>query len=180
MFSKPINLVLIGIIIYLIKKMCIDKAFEYVNDSKKKQRYYDWIAPKAKALSLVHGIPWQFICVQTALETGWGKSSLASKYFNFGGQKAVSGEPFVELKTREVINGQSIYIMSKFRKFSNLKDGLKAYANFFHKYKRYATALKYPNDPYQFAVEIKKAGYATDPNYVTTLHKMLNDLKNYT
>jgi flagellum-specific peptidoglycan hydrolase FlgJ len=35
--------------------------------------------------------------------------------------------------------------------------------------KRYATAFHYSNNPNQFAREVHKAGYATDPNYTSLL-----------
>lgn len=148
--------------------------------STKKSDYYNWLEPLAKAIGKEYGIPWQVILVQTALETGYGKSSLLTKYNNFGGVKfAGSGAPSkVNMETGEVFNGQSVTINAYFAVWKTPYEGLKGYANFFHRNKRYATALKYPNDPFQFVVEIKKAGYATATNYVGTLHGMLqNDLK---
>lgn len=148
--------------------------FEYINDNKKTQRWVDYITPLAKQVGTIKGIPWQAIVVQTAIETGWGKSSLFRKYNNYGGIKAVGSQPFVTLPTIEYYNGVKTNVNSKFRKWDTKYDGLMGYADFFHVNKRYATALKYPNDPYKFIEEIKKAGYATDPNYVSKLHGMLN------
>lgn len=154
------------------------KPFVYTGKNTK-QEWYAWIVPLAKQVGAEHGIPWQAIAVQTAVETGWGKSSLLTKHNNFGGIKlAGSGAPsFVALPTTEYINGQKTTVTSKFASWPTPYEGLIGYARFFHRNKRYATALKYPNDPKRFIEEIKKAGYATDPNYVAKLHSLLNDLK---
>lgn len=135
--------------------------------------YLDWITPKAKIVGLAKGIPYQAIVVQTALETGWGKSSLLKKYNNFGGIKAKKGEASVNMGTKEFIGGQMISIIDGFKVWNSPTSGLFGYADFFHENKRYKNALNYPNDPYKFISEIKKAGYATDPNYILKLHGML-------
>lgn len=155
------------------------KSFKYRGVTKKSD-WYNWIEPLAKAVGKEYGIPWQAILVQTALETGYGRSSLATKYNNFGGVKFYgSGAPSkVNMKTGEVFNGQSVTINADFAAWGSPYEGLRGYANFFHRNKRYATALKYPNDPFKFIEEIKKAGYATSENYISILHGMLkNDLK---
>lgn len=155
------------------------KPFKYQGKTPKSD-WYNWIEPLAKSVGKEFGIPWQAILVQTALETGWGKSQLATKYNNFSGVKyAGSGAPNkVNMKTVEVFNGNAVTINSDFAAWPNPYDGLRGYANFFHRNKRYAQALKYPTDPYKFIEEIKKAGYATGPNYISILHGMLqNDLK---
>ena len=155
------------------------KPFNYVGKTPKSD-WYNWIEPLAKSVGKEFGIPWQAILVQTALETGWGTSQLATKYNNFGGVKyAGSGAPSkVKLKTGEVFDGQAVTIYSDFAAWETPYDGMRGYANFFHRNKRYATALKYPDDPFRFIEEIKKAGYATSTNYISILHGMLkNDLK---
>ena len=165
----------------LFKVMGVDvtglSSFKYKGGSTTKQDWYNWITPLAKVVGAKYGIPYQAIIVQTALETGWGKSSLLQKYNNFGGIKASKGDNSVPLATKEFINGQMVTITDKFAVWKTPYEGLIGYANFFHRYSRYAPALKYPNDPYKFIEEIKKAGYATDPNYIAKLHGMLDSLK---
>ncbi len=136
--------------------------------------YVAWITPAAIKTGRKYGIPHEFIVVQTALESGWGKSNLLSKYNNFGGIKAVKGDKSVNLPTQEFLGGQMVTINDGFAVYKNPSDGLDAYGRFFHVNKRYAAALNYPNDPYKFAVEIKKAGYATDPDYTSKIHSLLN------
>lgn len=156
-----------------IQKM---KPFSYRGGSNSKQDWYRYITPIAKVVGKKYGIPWQAMVVQTALETGWGKSSLLRDYNNFGGIKAVAGDQSVSADTTEFINGSYQHITSNFAVWPTPYDGLIGYATFFHRNKRYSEALKYPRDPYRFIEEIKKAGYATDPNYVSKLHNLLNEL----
>jgi flagellum-specific peptidoglycan hydrolase FlgJ len=173
-----VSTVVAGVII--IRRMTRTKPFVYDANASTDQRiknYLEWITPVAKKLGRKHGLPYQALVVQTALETGWGKSKLASEGFNFAGIKAVGNQPYIEAKTHEYRNGVRTEETARFRKFSTLEQGLEEYALIFHK-NRYAEALKYPNDPYQFIVEIKKAGYATSLDYISKLHGML-DLKNF-
>lgn len=166
------QLLLFGIIFYLIYKI-MDSKFIYKGGKTKQKDWIDWIEPKAKIVGLQFGIPYQAIVVQTALETGWGSSSLLRKYNNFGGIKAGKNDKAVILSTPEFQNGAMNIIKDGFKVWDSPTSGLKGYVQFFHKNPRYKNALKYPNDPYQFIVEIKKAGYATDPNYISKLHGML-------
>lgn len=150
-----------------------DLDFKYTAQNKV-QNWIKFMTPLAKDVGAKYGLPWQALVVQTAIETGWGKASLFQKYNNYGGIKAVAGQSSVTLPTVEYINGVNTNVNSKFATFPSKHAGLIAYAQFFHKYPRYKTALNYPNDPYKFIEEIRKAGYATDPNYVSKLHGMLN------
>lgn len=167
----------VATVILVSKRMKKTKPFVYdskASTQEKVQNYLEWITPAAKKLGKKHGLPYQALVVQTALETGWGSSKLASEGFNFAGIKAVGNQPYVTAQTHEYRNGERTEESAKFRKFKSLEEGLDEYALFFHDNKRYAEALKYPNDPYQFIVEIKKAGYATSPTYIEKLHGMLD------
>ncbi len=169
------SLGLVGAII-LISRSMKTKPFVYdknASTDQKVKNYLEWITPAAKKLGRKHGLPYQALVVQTALETGWGSSKLASEGFNFAGIKAVGNQPYVTAETHEYRNGVRTEEDAKFRKFNSLEEGLNEYALFFHKNKRYSEALKYPNDPYKFIYEIRKAGYATSPDYVEKLHGML-------
>ncbi len=153
------------------------KPFKYRGKTPKSD-WYNWIEPMARKVGAEYGIPWRAILVQTALETGWGKSSLLTKYNNFGGIKSTKGQSSVAMPTKEFVNGQYITITDGFATWATPYEGLVGYAKFFHKNKRYKQALKFPNDPFRFIEEIKKAGYATDPLYTSKLHTMLEkDLK---
>jgi len=166
-----------GFAIYFIARNRKSTPFIYnpaLSSSAKIKAWIDWMTPNAKRIGKKYGLPWQALVAQTGWETGWGKSTLASEAFNFAGIKAIGNEPYVIKRTHEYRNGVKVYEDAKFRKFSNLDEGLEEYGNFFIRNPRYAQALKYPNDPYQFIVEIRKAGYATSPTYITNLHGVLD------
>jgi flagellum-specific peptidoglycan hydrolase FlgJ len=150
------------------------KPFVYSSTGDKKKRFYDWLTPMAKIIGKQYGLPWQAIAAQSALETSWGRSSLLLKYNNFAGIKDTDGKNSTSpVATKEFINGKWITIMDGFETWPSPYEGLEGYAKFIHRNKRYAKALLYPNDPYQYIAEIHKAGYATSPNYTTILHAQI-------
>lgn len=170
--------ILLSTTVYAIDKMSKTPPFQYnpnLSAPERIKRWISWITPKAKKLGAKHGLPWEALVAQTGWETGWGKSSLIADAYNFAGIKAVGNQPYVVRRTHEIRNGVEVWEDAKFRKFKSLEDGLEEYALFFHKNSRYAQALKYPRDPYQFIVEIRKAGYATSLNYVSNLHGILDN-----
>ena len=133
----------------------------------------DMTAAYTKALA-ARGISTDYakmLVAQDALESNWGKSSLA-KDFNFGGIKAVKGTPFVEKETKEYSSKNGMHkTKSKFRKFNSLDE----YVNYkisLLSGKRYQA---FTGDPTQFYHRIKAGGYATDPNYVAKLTNMYNN-----
>ena len=112
----------------------------------------------------------KMLVAQDALESNWGKSSLA-KDFNFGGIKAVRGTPFVEKETKEYDSKKGMYrTKSKFRKFKSLDD----YVNYKIDLLSGRRYQAFTGDPSQFYSRIKAGGYATDPNYVEKLLNVYN------
>ena len=112
----------------------------------------------------------KMLVAQDALESNWGKSSLA-KDFNFGGIKAVRGTPFVEKETKEYDSKKGMYrTKSRFRKFNSLDDYVNYKIDLLSR-KRYQA---FTGNPSQFYSRIKAGGYATDPNYVEKLINVYN------
>ena len=112
----------------------------------------------------------KMLVAQDALESNWGKSSLA-KDFNFGGIKAVRGTPFVEKETKEYDSKKGMYrTKSKFRKFNSLDD----YVNYKIDLLSERRYRAFTGDPSQFYSRVKAGGYATDPNYVEKLINVYN------
>lgn len=115
-------------------------------------------------------IPYTAILAQAALESGWGQSELTKKHYNFFGIKAGSGwtGDVVNMQTREVFGGQSQNINDNFRSYKSAEDGFNDYGQFIYKNERYKKAWNKGNDPAGYITELKNAGYATDPNYVSS------------
>ena len=113
------------------------------------------------------------IIAQAILESAFGKSKLAD-YNNFFGMKTGSSYKgqSVEFETKEVIKGKSVTVKASFRSFKTLNAGVKGYFDFINT-SRYQS-LKGVTDPRQYLENIKAAGYATDPNYVSALMAVID------
>lgn len=121
------------------------------------------------------------IIAQAILESGYGKSLLASKYHNYFGMKCGSywkGKS-VNLKTKEEYNGKVVNITDNFRAYDSMDSGVRGYFDFIST-PRYEK-LKKAKDYFEYANFIKECGYATSSSYVTSLIKLVNlyDLTEY-
>lgn len=141
------------------------------------KEWKEYVSPIAISICAKYKIPWQAAVAITALETGWGSSNLYCKNNNWGGVKfAGSGAPTytVSNATEQTSSGKTYNVPNtKWACWSTKESGFEGWCNFFHRNKRYKEALKDSTDPYRFAYEIRKAGYATDPNYVGKIHSLL-------
>lgn len=114
------------------------------------------------------------IIAQAILESGYGKSLLASKYHNYFGMKCGShwkGKS-VNLKTKEEYNGKVVNITDNFRVYDSMDSGVKGYFDFIST-PRYEK-LKKAKDYFEYANSIKECGYATSSSYVTSLTNLVN------
>ena len=149
------------------------------------------------------GISHLFTLAQAALESGWGERGVGNNFFGIKVPKnLVSNTPANKkqlFKTTEVLNApnlgykfpqvMSIYqlpsgkykyeVKDWFRKYDSPEECFTDHAQFFFKNKRYAKALEVKADPYKFAEEVAKAGYATDPDYASSLKKIIKMLESY-
>lgn len=107
------------------------------------------------------------LVAQDGLESAWGKSP--SGTFNFGG---IKGKGTVK-STREVLNGKDIRIDQEFKDFSSLEDYANYKINLLNN-KRYNAFSGSVND---FASRVAKGGYATDPEYLKALQRVIKSVK---
>lgn len=116
------------------------------------------------------------IIAQAILESGWGKSVLASKYHNYFGLKCGSSwsGKSVNMTTKEEYKvGKLTNIRDNFRVYDSMEAGVKGYFVFINK-KRYAN-LKGVTDPETYVKNIKADGYATSSTYVANIMKVIRD-----
>ena len=149
------------------------------------------------------GISHLFILAQAALESSWGERGVGNNFFGIKVPKnLVSNTPANKkqlFKTTEVLNApnlgykfpqvMSIYqlpsgkykyeVKDWFRKYDTPEECFTDHAQFFFKNKRYAKALLVKADPYKFAEEVAKAGYATAPDYANSLKKIIKTIESY-
>lgn len=141
------------------------------------QRIAEWTAKMldaAEATAKATGCSPQAIVAQAALETGWGKSAIGFNIFgikcgsNWTGKKQL-------VTTREFINGQYITIQDWFRDYDSFADSMADHFKFLKENTRYANVFD-PNDTMSdedYFKHLAADGYATDPNYATSLLGML-------
>lgn len=149
------------------------------------------------------GISHLFILAQAALESAWGERGVGNNFFGIKvPKKFVSSTPNQKkqlLLTTEVLNspipnpqqfpkiisiskrtdGKWLYrVQDWFRKYDTPEECFTDHAQFFFINKRYTKALEVKADPYKFAEEVAKAGYATAPNYATILKDVIKTIEN--
>lgn len=116
------------------------------------------------------------IIAQAILESGWGGSTLASKYNNFFGLKCGGSwkGKSVNMATKEEYTvGTLTDIRANFRVYDSIEDGVKGYFEFIN-YSRYSN-LKGVTNPEEYCRLIKADGYATSSTYVTNLMRVIRD-----
>lgn len=114
------------------------------------------------------------IVAHAALESGWGKHQPGADSFNLFGIKANrawDGKRVVA-RTTEFENGAAVSKFEEFRAYDSYRDAFLDYAEFLQKNPRYAQVLSAQNGN-DFAQNLQKAGYATDPNYAEKLQRTI-------
>jgi peptidoglycan hydrolase-like protein with peptidoglycan-binding domain/LAS superfamily LD-carboxypeptidase LdcB len=145
----------------------------------------------ARASQAASGVPALVTLGQAALESGWGAHAPG---FNFFGIKAKARMPENMrqlLKTREVMSrpdakfpevisvtprpdGKYDYVVRDwFRVYPDAATAFSEHGSFLTRNKRYAKAFAVAHDPYAFATEVARAGYATGPTYEKELHAVM-------
>ena len=118
------------------------------------------------------------IIAQAILESGWGKSVLASKYHNYFGLKCGSSwsGKSVNMTTKEEYKvGTLTNIRDNFRVYDSMEAGVKGYFDFINT-SRYAN-LKGVKSPEEYVRRIKADGYATSSKYVDNIMRVIRDNK---
>lgn len=116
------------------------------------------------------------IIAQAILESGWGKSGLASKYHNYFGLKCGSSwkGKSVNMATKEEYKvGTLTNIRDNFRVYDSMEAGVKGYFEFINT-KRYAN-LKGVTSPEEYVKRIKADGYATSSTYVNNIMRVIRN-----
>ena len=139
--------------------------------------FIEQIAKCVKKYAYVYGIEVHSpIIAQAILESGWGKSTLASKYHNYFGLKCGSSwkGKSVNMATKEEYKvGTLTNIRDNFRVYDSMEAGVKGYFDFINT-SRYAN-LKGVTSPEEYVIRIKADGYATSSKYVDNIIKVIRD-----
>lgn len=141
--------------------------------------FIEQIAKCVKKYAYVYGIEVHSpIIAQAILESGWGKSGLASKYHNYFGLKCGSSwkGKSVNMATKEEYKvGTLTNIRDNFRVYNSMEAGVKGYFDFINT-SRYAN-LKGVKSPEEYVRRLKADGYATSSKYVDNVMRVIRDNK---
>lgn len=165
------------------------------------QDFVNKFLPYALKTQQKTGISAIFILAQAALESGWGERIPGNMFFGVKASKNTPESKRQLLITTEIFSKDSPEIRSKFpavlsvtkredgkyvykvkdwfRKYDTPEECFTEHGTFFLVNKRYTNAIKVKHDPYKFATEVAKAGYATGTKYADTLHKLIDVIKKY-
>lgn len=135
--------------------------------------------PHAVEASRETGLPAHFILGQAALESGWGAHETRNgngaptyNLFNIKAGQSWRGQSS-ETSTTEYVGGAAQKTAARFRSYSSYAEAFRDYASLLKTNGRYSRVLESGNDPAQFASELQKAGYATDPAYASKLTRII-------
>lgn len=134
------------------------------------------LVPAAQDNERATGIPASVAIGQAALETGWGRSSMAQAPINsyFSIKCTSTPSPYqngcVAIDSYEYDSlGNKTLKTSNFRTYATVGDSVLDYGRLLSTASRYKPAFAYTDDADQFIREVHKAGYATDPSYADTV-----------
>ena len=144
-----------------------------------KETFIKKVAEKVKKYAPLYGICVHSpIIAQAIIESGWGKSGLASKYHNYFGLKCGSSWKggSVNMATKEEYKpGVVTNIRDNFRTYEDFDDGIRGYFEFINT-SRYVN-LKGVKSPEEYLRRIKADGYATSSKYVDNIMRVIRDNK---
>ena len=144
-----------------------------------KETFIQKVAEKVSKYAPLYGISVHSpIIAQAIIESGWGKSGLASKYHNYFGLKCGSSwkGKSVNMATKEEYKvGTMTNIRDNFRVFDDFDDGIRGYFEFINT-RRYAN-LKGVKNPEEYVRRLKADGYATSSKYVDNIMRVIRDNK---
>ena len=144
-----------------------------------KEAFIQKVAEKVSKYAPLYGISVHSpIIAQAIVESGWGKSGLASKYHNYFGLKCGSSwkGKSVNMATKEEYKvGTVTNIRDNFRVFDDFDDGIRGYFEFINT-SRYAN-LKGVKNPEEYVRHLKADGYATSSKYVDNIMRVIRDNK---
>ena len=152
--------------------------------------------PYARASEKKTGISAAFTLAHAALESGWGRRAPRYNFFGVKARrdtllqskqllitsevlsKADASFPKIISVTKRASDGKYVYrVKDWFMAYANATEGFNDHGDFFYRNKRYAEALKHKDDPYRFAEEIAKAGYATGTEYAKQLKGVIANVQ---
>ena len=150
-----------------------------------KDEFIAAMLPMAEQAAQKIGVDPRYLVAQAALETGWGKSIIrqqdgSSSHNLFGIKSHNSWEgDSARVLTTEYRGGKAVKEAASFRAYDSYAHSFDDYVSFLQGNGRYEKALASTDKPEQFARELQKAGYATDPQYARKIAQIARQMQTY-
>ncbi|WEV45264.1 glucosaminidase domain-containing protein [Streptococcaceae bacterium ESL0687] len=129
------------------------------------------MAAVAQQIAPQYGLYPSVMAAQAILESGYGKSSLATNYNNYFGIKGAG----VSLKTVEYLNGAWVDMIQSFKIYNSIYDSFSSNgALLYYNSIYYGTHVANTNS-YKDATAALQGVYATDPGYSAKLNKIIEE-----
>ena len=150
-----------------------------------KDEFIAAMLPMAEQAAEKIGVDARYLVAQAALETGWGKSIIRQQdgtsshnLFGIKSHNSWDGES-ARVLTTEYQGGKAVKEAASFRAYDSYAHSFEDYVSFLQSNGRYEKALNATENPEQFARELQKAGYATDPQYARKVAQIARQMSTY-
>ncbi|MDD2161190.1 flagellar assembly peptidoglycan hydrolase FlgJ [Pseudomonas sp. MIL19] len=150
-----------------------------------KDEFIAAMLPMAEQAADKIGVDPRYLVAQAALETGWGKSiirqqdgSSSHNLFGIKTHNTWEGDS-ARVLTTEFKGGKAVKEAATFRAYESYAHSFEDYVSFLQGNGRYEKALATTDKPEQFARELQKAGYATDPQYARKIAQIARQMQTY-
>lgn len=152
----------------------VDREYE------EKKAFVTAIAPVAQRLQRQYGIFASVSMAQAMVESDFGRSGLADKYYNLFGVKTDKDDPMgVDLKTSEYIDNKWVEIVDRFKVYNSWGESMEAHAKLLVNGTSwdsdYYQAVRDGKTPQDQAQGLQSSGYATDPDYANKLINIMEE-----
>lgn len=150
-----------------------------------KDEFIAAMLPMAEKAAEKIGVDPRYLVAQAALETGWGKSIIrqqdgTSSHNLFGIKTHNTWEgDSARVLTTEFKGGKAVKEAASFRAYDSFEHSFNDFVSFLQGNGRYEKALASTDKPEQFARELQKAGYATDPQYARKIAQIARQMQTY-
>ncbi|HCW90173.1 MAG TPA: flagellar assembly peptidoglycan hydrolase FlgJ, partial [Marinobacter sp.] len=138
------------------------------------------LMPVARQIAGESGVSPRLLVAQAALETGWGRHMIegdggqpSHNLFGIKADHRWQGDS-VNIATTEYREGIPMSERAAFRAYPDYQSSFRDYVDFLESNPRYRAALESADNPDQFAEQLQKAGYATDPDYAAKIRRIMN------
>lgn len=137
------------------------------------------LKPYADKAASALNVKGDVLLAQAALETGWGNHVIHTErgensfnLFNIKADARWSGEK-INVSTIEYSRGVAQQEKADFRRYHSYEESFADYVKFLQSNPRYQQALAVEGNSADYAEELQKAGYATDPAYAEKIKNIL-------